>query len=541
MKFNGIGMIALATVLAGVNLAISQERVKPAVAAPAATKPYVAVTISKQTTLITAPLRKDGYVNYVAAMNRRLSEGVTPENNAAVPFLKAMGPGEIGEKYRDEYFQLLGISPLAEKGDYYVGIGSYAKATKEAGRHATEEEEKKPDFFEDQRAVAMKRPWTKKEFPFLADWLAANQRPLELIVEASKRPRRFDPLVPEDGTMIGALLPMISIHREAARALMTRAMFRAGEGKLDEAWEDLLACHRLARLIGQGGTLIDALVAIAVDGIACGGDQGLLQTRQLTPAQIARIRSDLDQLPPMPKMADKINVTERFMFLDCVGMMARGGLSNMAALSGMFGNENARNKSLLATLADSAARHAIDWDKVLHIGNSWYDRMTDAMGRTTHAQREAALDKIDHDLKKLSGDSRDWPSLGVSMLSGPRAAVSERIGNIFVALLLPAVGSCAAAEDRATMQFELDRLAFALAAFHANQGSYPEKLADLVPKYVARVPADILNHGANLHYRREGAGFLLYSVGRNGKDDGGKGYDDRKEGEDWDDIVVRVR
>jgi hypothetical protein len=34
--------------------------------------------------------------------------------------------------------------------------------------------------------------------------------------------------------------------------------------------------------------------------------------------------------------------------------------------------------------------------------------------------------------------------------------------------------------------------------------------------------------------------YLLYSVGVNGKDDGGKGYDDRKSGETWDDLVVRV-
>ena len=41
-------------------------------------------------------------------------------------------------------------------------------------------------------------------------------------------------------------------YREAARALTARAMLRVDEGKVDEAWDDLLACHRLARLAGQG-------------------------------------------------------------------------------------------------------------------------------------------------------------------------------------------------------------------------------------------------------------------------------------------------
>src|SRR5690606_37492159 len=41
------------------------------------------ITIGKETTFITEPLRPDGYPHYLAALNRRMSEGVTPENNAA--------------------------------------------------------------------------------------------------------------------------------------------------------------------------------------------------------------------------------------------------------------------------------------------------------------------------------------------------------------------------------------------------------------------------------------------------------------------------
>ena len=156
-------------------------------------------------------MRKDGYVNYVAALNQRFRAGVTPENNAAVPFLKAMGPGEIDAKYRDEYFRLLGIQPLPEKGDYYVTLDKYAKASKDAGKPAAEDGEGKgTDIYAEQLTPAMKRPWSKKEFPILAGWLAANEKPLALLVAASKRPRRYDPLIPEDGSVIAALLPAVS-------------------------------------------------------------------------------------------------------------------------------------------------------------------------------------------------------------------------------------------------------------------------------------------------------------------------------------------
>ena len=66
------------------------------------------------------------------------------------------------------------------------------------------------------------------------------------------------------------------------------------------------------------------------------------------------------------------------------------------------------------------------------------------------------------------------------------------------------------------------------------------KLSDLVPKYEKQLPKDFFIDDAELHYARRGEGYLLYSVGPNGKDDGGKGLDDRKNNEDWDDVTVRV-
>jgi acetyl esterase/lipase len=496
--------------------------------------PHVALTISKETTYITEPLRKDGYVDYIAALNQRFRAGVTPENNAAVPFLKAMWPDEIGPKYRDQYCRMLGIEPLPEKGDHYVNLGKYAERFKDAQQPAVQAGKGGRDVYWEQLSQAMKRPWSKKEFPILAGWLAANEKPLVLLVAASKRPRRYDPLISGDGSVIAILLPVLSQYREAARALMARAMLRVDEGNVDGAWEDLLACHRLARLVGQGPTLIDELVAIAVDGIAGAGDQGLLQHAGLTPAQIAKMRADLDQLPPMPKMVEKIDVAERFMYLDCVGMIARRGVSSLSELTG--GSEP---KSMVKSLIDSTAGAVIDWDQVLRMGNSWYDRLADACRKPTYAARQRALGKLDNDLRKLAAATKDWQSLGLSMLGSGRNAISERLGNVFVSLLLPAISSATRAEDRGAMQFELIRLAFALAAYHADHGGYPAKLADLAPQYVAQVPQDIFN-ASPLHYRQEGGGYLLYSVGVNGKDDGGKSYDDRKGGEDWDDLVVRV-
>ncbi len=110
--------------------------------------PKILITISKETTYITEPLRKDGYVNYAAALNQRYREGATQENNAAVLFIKAMGPGEINPKHRDEYFKLLGIPPHPEKGDYYISLDKYAQRLKDGEKHTAGPGEQEQDTYD---------------------------------------------------------------------------------------------------------------------------------------------------------------------------------------------------------------------------------------------------------------------------------------------------------------------------------------------------------------------------------------------------------
>jgi hypothetical protein len=58
----------------------------------------------------------------------------------------------------------------------------------------------------------------------------------------------------------------------------------------------------------------------------------------------------------------------------------------------------------------------------------------------------------------------------------------------------------------------------------------------LAPKYLAAVPNDLFS-GRPLVYRPTGSGYVLYSVGPNGQDDGGRSSDDDPPG---DDLTVRM-
>jgi hypothetical protein len=61
----------------------------------------------------------------------------------------------------------------------------------------------------------------------------------------------------------------------------------------------------------------------------------------------------------------------------------------------------------------------------------------------------------------------------------------------------------------------------AVRSFYLEHGVYPTNLADLVPNYLDAVPFDPFN-SKPLRYRKTSQDFLLYSVGPDGIDDGGK-------------------
>lgn len=63
----------------------------------------------------------------------------------------------------------------------------------------------------------------------------------------------------------------------------------------------------------------------------------------------------------------------------------------------------------------------------------------------------------------------------------------------------------------------------ALLAYAAERGEFPPTLQQLVPAYLSQLPPDPFS-GRPFRYRRVSTGPVVYSVGLNGRDDGGQGF-----------------
>ncbi len=89
-------------------------------------------------------------------------------------------------------------------------------------------------------------------------------------------------------------------------------------------------------------------------------------------------------------------------------------------------------------------------------------------------------------------------------------------------ILLPVFTKVRFNDARSSTENALLLTLLALRAYRLDHGAYPAALSALAPNYLKAVPDDPFALSGPLRYKNLGSKYLLYSVGPDGKDDGGK-------------------
>jgi hypothetical protein len=223
------------------------------------------------------------------------------------------------------------------------------------------------------------------------------------------------------------------------------------------------------------------------------------------------------KLAPMAKFADTVNQFERFVYLDSMQSIRREGLDESSP--------------------DQVAQ-VLDFELIFRYGNTNFDKIVAFLKLPTRSER-LGMKMIGAEIEREL-PVRKSKKVQKQLLRGDtkkvRAAVSEEIGMVYIGLMCSSIERLADAADRSEQIQRSGVITAGLAAHFADTKKYPESLADLVPKYLAKVPFDVFNEKP-LAYRKTDTGYLFYSVGVNGIDDGGKLLTDKPRG---DDIGVRM-
>jgi hypothetical protein len=511
---------------------------RPKAETQASNKPPVRVTISKETTWITAPLREDGYPDYIRYLNEKLSEGVTPENNAAVLYLRAFGPREMPEDRRQRFFEMLGIEPLPEDHDYLIDWFDFVRKVPESELPPPErKDETARESLMAQLWTASERPWKASEFVHVAAYLDQNKRPIRLIEEGSRRNRVYVPNIAKN-SIIESYLPQIEWYRQASETLAARAMRNLDKRDHVAAWHDSLTLHRIAGQL-RGSIVIDVLVGISVDSKAWQVDTVLLRDSKLDPGHARQILNELAQLPSHDHASLQSAKWERLAALDMVCLAARSSSNALAAVidppnfdfDRLFDDRPLPmplRPSLLTKLAAlhreavvSAIHARCDWDVPLRELNAAFERLEQSLSARDRATRIKLLADLIADAKRAEerGRGLNW----YAAYFEPRNELSRRVAGLFVGMHILPMKNSTVAGDRFTTQRRLVQVGAALAAYRAERGDYPQKLADLAPIYLKAIPVD--SYQQSFVYRRTSDGdtkdYVLYSLGENGKDDGG--------------------
>jgi hypothetical protein len=333
---------------------------------------------------------------------------------------------------------------------------------------------------------------------------------IEELRQAAQLPYSRFPLNYDDEDPAEILLPHLAEIKRCSQVLQLRALAELQNNESDKAVNDVKLMFRLAESIRTEPFIITHLVRIAVVQIALQPVYEGLANHQWSDAQLAEMDSELA----------RIDFLADFKF--------------------SVGGERASHVKVVAWLEHNPGRYNELWGNIngSQGGNSipWY-----LAPAGWFYQNDIALVKLDEMWMGIVNDEQQIVSPRAASRASDEFTRSFRHPgpySVLTRMLAPQLGTYAQRVAYGQNAVNLARIAIALERYRLANGEFPGSLDPLSPRFMQEVPHDIIN-GEPLHYNRTSDGqFILYSVGWNEVDDGGRvftnksGMADRNRG-DW--------
>lgn len=445
-------------------------------------------------TAFAAPLGpQEGDVTRMSAADRvvafnKLMEAVPGENSA--------------EHYRKADAAFVELSSLADKTDSAL----LKKAYQEAEQNLHD--------------IVCKEKWTSNESLAMRSWLKANAGALQDLKAATDCPRfswvvsikereRFSEVVIQQ-------LPLQTLRR-SMKLLSAAAAEAAMRGAWNEAYDWNRRAMQVANHAFQLPLVVGQLVAVASEAYV--GRQLLSFLGRQTPGDWDAVASVLRSGGQSPELDRRVEMGERLYTRDhieachawagnpqsepgmneSVGFLFRkdASIKELKALAGdSFGESPFHTADeFKAALKKSSLEK--DWavqERIHSLFEGWCAR------RFHEAWRDA--DKFHDEVCRTQAQAPSLMLYGCGRSSTTQVRVLMQSGAMHRQALLACI---------------------ALHRWHQQKGKWPERLTELVPDLLASEPLDVFT-GRQLIYRvnPDGRNFILYSVGRDMKDDGGK-------------------
>lgn len=313
----------------------------------------------------------------------------------------------------------------------------------------------------------------------------------------------------QDGT--DALFPHLAELRSMTRTLAVKSALDARNGDMDGAVRSMTAAYRLGDSIKDEPSIIAVLVQCAVRAIESNSLQRVADYGHFDKAN-ARKLYDLyanNEIHAHDLLAMKSERTMNIWVFDAI--RKRGG---------KFVYPPSDDKVAMFFFSRIVGSYA--WRPLLYADELQALRMLD---EEIELQRQPYREMVTNGLRKRHESSlNNLPSY---------AKVTR--------LLFPVSLKVSAKCDEYTARLHGDQIFLALLAYKDSFGGYPATLNELRDKLGWKLLEDPFS-GNDFIYKRDGNGFIFYSIGQNLKDDKGLGLKDGKHvpGVEYDDITWRM-
>jgi type II secretory pathway pseudopilin PulG len=297
-------------------------------------------------------------------------------------------------------------------------------------------------------------------------------------------------------------LPGLAALRFCTDLLLLHARSELSQGRIDSAIDDINALFRMSQHLDRAP--FEALVyrAIGINSATIKVLEEMIPAMQ-TPQQLQRVK--LNDPKRTRRTLQRVLPAEEAMGLSTICAIANGSI-DLKAVTGEHSPNPGGLSYRLFFFSDDVA----------------------AYQQAFEHHREFLL-KPYHEVASGQPGRPDWVydlarrSLLTSVIFPSFSGTFERV-----------------AMDEAQLQNA--QLALAAARFRLDHGQLPTNIGDLVPNYIAEIPTDPFD-GKPMRYKKTDEEAVFYSVGFDGKDDGGKNYfGPKKVGESQSgDIIFRLK
>lgn len=451
-------------------------------------------------------------------LNMRLSKGIDPAQNAAVHLTQLLGDSVFPEPLRAASKEMLGIASLDSAAPRFFYIQSFVQSK-------FPQDEQKRDAFLKQFTSELQSfdggPWESTQFPILAQFFDANEPALDRLGEIADLSSYYAPVLSAEspGSLISASFTLEYRLPYLGQCLYVRAMRRLGDGDFEGASSDLLAIHKLARLLASGSPLdVSTAKAHWIESNAFKGEVAMLQSGLLSADQAGQYLKKLDELPPMPSPVAAADVGERLVIQREIELLR----DNDDALYAFFDWDPAEHQKDVAALREAN----LDWDLAFQEAKQVQDEAVAALAISDFEAQMKEIDRLNEVAKAWREEEEANETPLVETLDTKREAASRLMGKATAMALRANLWQRVHTHHRGIVRRDLVKTGLALVAYQKEHGDYPKQLSDLSPDLLKELPLDV-HSGEPFGYEQRGEeGVRLFSLGANRIPDQGNWRDD---------------